>query len=435
MFRTLINAFKNKEIRTKILITLALLFLYRIGCWLPVPGIDKEVFTATESNNLLGLLSAITGSALSNGAILALGISPYINASIIVQLLGAAIPALERYSKQGEEGRKKLNKITRYVTLGLAVMQAIGITVMWHNAGGLSDTMYSGTIFANKWVIGASIVIMLVAGSMFSTWMGERITEIGIGNGISLLIFIGILSTADLALVATIKNIVDGDQLAVWSLLGFILMAVLIFGLIVFVDLAERRIPVQYAKQIKGRKQYGGQNTNIPIKVNASGVMPIIFASAVITFPQMLGQIFWPNTGLHIWWSKYMGTGTLLYSIVMALLILPFSYFYATIQFKPDEVARNLQQYGGFIPGTRPGKPTYELLRKISRRITLFGAIYLAFIALIPSLLFTFITFGNNTLVTSMTATGMLIIVSVGLELDKQLQSLMMMKQYKGFLK
>lgn len=437
MFRTLINAFKNKEIRKKILITLALLFLYRIGCWLPVPGIDKEVFSyVQESNSLLSLLSAITGSALANGAILALGISPYINASIIVQLLGAAIPALEKYSKQGEEGRKKLNKITRYVTLGLALIQAIGITVAWANAGGLADSMYTGTIFSNQWVIGGSIVLMLVAGSMFSTWLGERITEIGVGNGISLLIFIGILSTADLSLVATINTIIAGtDEFAIWSLLGFILMAVVIFGLIVFVDLAERRIPIQYAKQIKGRKQYGGQNTNIPIKVNASGVMPIIFASAIITFPQMLGQIFWPNTGLHTWWMTYMSAGTWPYAIAMALLILVFSYFYATLQFKPDEVARNLQQYGGFIPGTRPGKPTYEYLNKISKRITLFGAIYLAFIALIPSLLFSFITFGNSTLVNSMTATGMLIIVSVGLELDKQLQSLMMMKQYKGFLK
>ena len=200
-------------------------------------------------------------------------------------------------------------------------------------------------------------------------------------------------------------------------------------------DLAERRIPIQYAKQIKGRKQYGGQNTNIPIKVNASGVMPIIFASAIITFPQMLGQIFWPNHWLHAWWMNNMGVNTWLYAIFMALLILLFSYFYATMQFKPDEVARNLQQYGGFIPGTRPGKPTYEYLSRVSKRITLFGAIYLAFIALVPSLLFSFFSFGNSTLVNSMTATGMLIIVSVGLELDKQLQSLMMMKQYKGFLK
>ena len=437
MFRTLINAFKNKEIRNKLLITIALLFLYRIGCWLPVPGIDREVFSYVDGNNtLLSLLSAITGRALANGAILALGISPYINASIIVQLLGAVIPSLEKLTKQGEEGRKKLNTITRYVTLALAVMQAIGITVAWANAGGLSDSMYAGTVFSNQWVVGGSIVIMLVAGAMFSTWLGERITELGVGNGISLLIFIGILATADLSLIANINSIIQGtDEYAIWSLLGFIVMAVVIFGLIVFVDLAERRIPIQYAKQIKGRKQYGGQNTYIPIKVNASGVMPIIFASAIITFPQMLGQIFWPNHWLHAWWMKYMGVNTWPYAIIMALLILLFSYVYASMQFKPDEVARNLQQYGGFIPGTRPGKPTYDYINKISKRITLFGAIYLAFIALIPGLLFSFFSFGNSSLVNSMTATGMLIIVSVGLEVDKQLQSLMMMKQYKGFLK
>ena len=213
MFRTLINAFKNKDIRKKILITIALLFLYRIGCWLPVPGIDREVFEYVDGNNsLLSLLSAITGSALANGAILALGISPYINASIIVQLLTAVIPPLEKYSKQGEEGRKKINKITRYVTLGLALLQAIGITVAWANAGGLSDSMYAGTVFSNQWIIGASIVIMLVAGAMFSTWLGERITEIGVGNGISLLIFIGILATADLSLIATINTIIQGTD-------------------------------------------------------------------------------------------------------------------------------------------------------------------------------------------------------------------------------
>lgn len=436
MFRTLINAFKNKEIRTKILITIALLFLYRIGCWLPVPGINREVFAYLQNSNnsLLSLLSAITGSALANGAILALGISPYINASIIVQLLGAAIPKLEQWQKQGEEGRKKINVVTRYVTLALAIMQSIGIAISWANAGGFSDPLFGNTLFANQWVIGVGIVIMLVAGSMFSTWLGERITEIGVGNGISLLIFIGILSTAGLSLVATIESI-GSNEFAIWSLLFFILMAVVIFGLIVYVDLAERRIPIQYAKQIKGRKQYGGQNTNIPIKVNASGVMPIIFASAILTFPQMLGEIFWKDTALHRWWLNYMGVHSWIYAICMALLILAFSYFYATLQFQPEEVARNLQQYGGFIPGTRPGKPTYEYLNKVSKRITLFGAIYLAFIALVPSLLFSFVTFGDTTLVNSMTATGMLIIVSVGLEFDKQLQSLMMMKQYKGFWK
>ena len=437
MFRTLINAFKNKEVRTKILITIGILFLYRVGCWLPVPGINKDAFVdylGGGENNLLSLLSAVTGSALANGAIFALGISPYINASIIVQLLSAAIPAWEKYSKQGEDGRKKLNNITRYFTLGLATLQAVGITISWANAGGLATTMFEGTFFGTTWVLGVFVALMLIAGSMFTTWLGERITEIGVGNGISLIIFIGILSTAGQAILATVTSF-GTDEMAPWSLLGFVLLALVIFGLIVFVDLAERRIPIQYAKQIKGRKQYGGQNTNIPIKINASGVMPIIFATAIITFPQMIAQMVAPTSGFAIWYDKYLGAGQPIYSVILALLIVAFSYFYASLQFNPEEVARNIQQFGGFIPGIRPGKPTYDPLKKISKRLTLFGAIFLAFIALIPGLLFGFITSGNTTLVNSMTATGMLIVVSVGLEFDKQLQSLMMMKQYKGFLK
>ena len=437
MFRTLINAFKNKEVRTKILITIGILFLYRVGCWLPVPGISKDAFVdylGGGGNNLLSLLSAVTGSALANGAIFALGISPYINASIIVQLLSAAIPAWEKYSKQGEDGRKKLNNITRYFTLGLATLQAVGITISWANAGGLATTMFEGTFFGTTWVLGVFVALMLIAGAMFTTWLGERITEIGVGNGISLIIFIGILSTAGQAILATVTSF-GTDEMAPWSLLGFVLLALVIFGLIVFVDLAERRIPIQYAKQIKGRKQYGGQNTNIPIKINASGVMPIIFATAIITFPQMIAQMVAPTSGFAIWYDKYLGAGQPIYSVILALLIVAFSYFYASLQFNPEEVARNIQQFGGFIPGIRPGKPTYDHLKKISKRLTLFGAIFLAFIALIPGLLFGFITSGNTTLVNSMTATGMLIVVSVGLEFDKQLQSLMMMKQYKGFLK
>ena len=437
MFRTLINAFKNKEVRTKILITVALLFLYRVGCWLPVPGISKDAFVdylGGGENNLLSLLSAVTGSALANGAIFALGISPYINASIIVQLLTSAIPAWEKYSKQGEEGRKKINNITRYFTLGLATLQAVGITISWANAGGLATGMFEGSFFGTTWVLGVFVALMLIAGSMFTTWLGERITEIGVGNGISLIIFIGILSTAGQAILATVTSF-GTDEMAPWSLLGFVLLALVIFGLIVFVDLAERRITVQYAKQIKGRKQYGGQNTNIPIKINASGVMPIIFATAIITFPQMIAQMVAPTSGFAAGYDRWMGAGQPLYSLVLAVLIVLFSYFYASLQFNPEEVARNLQQFGGFLPGIRPGKPTYEQLKKISKRLTLFGAIFLAFIALIPGLLFGFITSGNTTLVNSMTATGMLIVVSVGLEFDKQLQSLMMMKQYKGFLK
>ncbi len=438
MFQTLINAFKNPEVRKKILITIGLLILFRIGCWLPIPGLNVSGMATAGSDSLLGLLSAVTGSALANGAFLAIGISPYINASIIVQLLTVAIKKLEEWSKQGDEGRKKINAVTRVVTLVLAIIQAVGITINWANNGGLDTALFSGTFLENQVVLGIMVGSILVAGSMFTMWLGDRITENGVGNGISLLIYIGILSTTGLSIIAVIEQMVAGSDTAIWELLGFLLMAVLIFGFIVFVDLAERKIPVQYAKQIKGRKQYGGQNTFIPLKVNASGVMPIIFATAIITFPQMLGQLFWNGTPFYIWWNDWMtpnGSQAWLYAIIVSALILGFSYFYAQMQFNPEEVARNIQQYGGFIPGIRPGAPTLDYLKKVTKRITFFGAVYLTIIALVPSVLFSIFSIGNETLVNAMTSTGMLIIVSVALEFEKQLQSLMMMKHYKGFLK
>lgn len=433
MFHTLANAFKNKDVRKKMLITLALLFVYRIGCWLPVPGISAAVNSSvTASDSLLTLLSSITGGALANGAFLAIGISPYINASIIIQLLTVAIPSLERLSKQGGEGRKKLTKITRFATLILAIAQAAAITVSWANQDGLETAIFSG-LLTEKWMVGIFVAVMLIAGAMFTLWLGERITENGMGNGISLLIFVGILASAGLAIVAKFGEAFGGSQTAIWELLGFVLMVIVIFALIVFVDLAERKIPVQYAKQIKGRKQYGGQSTYIPLKVNASGVLPIIFATAIITFPQLIAQMVAPQSAFYAWWVKWLGSGTPIYSVCVGLLILFFCYFYAQIQFNPEEVARNIQQYGGFIPGIRPGKPTYEYLVRISKRVTLFGAVYLAFIAIVPSLIFSLVL--DSTLVNALSATGMLIVVSVALEFDKQLESQMMMKQYKGFLK
>jgi preprotein translocase subunit SecY len=438
MFQTLINAFKNPEVRKKILITIGLLILFRIGCWLPIPGLNVAGMQSTDSDSLLGLLSAVTGSALANGAFLAIGISPYINASIIVQLLTVAIKKLEEWSKQGDEGKKKINTVTRVVTFILAIIQAIGITINWATTGGLNTAIFAGTFLGETAVLCTMIAVILVAGSMFTMWLGDRITENGVGNGISLLIYVGILSTTGLSIIAVIEQMANGSETAIWELLGFLLMAVLIFGFIVFVDLAERKIPVQYAKQIKGRKQYGGQSTFIPLKVNASGVMPIIFSTAIITFPQLLGQLFWQGTPFYLWWDEFMtpnGANAWLYAIIVSFLILGFSYFYAQMQFNPEEVSRNIQQYGGFIPGIRPGAPTLDYLKKVTRRVTFFGAVYLTLIALIPSVLFSIFSIGNETLVNAMTSTGMLIIVSVALEFDKQLQSLMMMKHYKGFLK
>jgi preprotein translocase subunit SecY len=438
MFKTIINAFKNPEVRIKILITLGLLALFRLGCWLPLPLVNPTAIRSSMSgDSLLGLLSAVTGQALSNGTFLAIGISPYINASIIIQLLQVAIPKLEEWSKQGDEGRKKINTVTRFVTLFLAIMQAVGIVITWANTdGALNVELFSGTFLAQKWTVGIFVGVMLVAGSMFTMWLGDRITEKGVGNGISLLIFVGILSTAGLSIIAVIESIIGGSETAIWQLLGFLVMAILIFAFMVFVDLSERKIPVQYAKQIKGRKQYGGQSTYIPLKINASGVLPIIFATAIITFPQLIGQIFdHSGNGFYWWWSTYLGVGKWPYAVVVSILIFVFSFFYAQIQFNPEDVSRNIQQYGGFIPGIRPGAPTLDYLKKVTKRITFFGALYLTIVALVPSVLFSVFSIGNETLVNTFTSTGMLIIVSVALEFDKQLQSLMMMKHYKGFLK
>ena len=432
MFETLKNAFKNKEVRRKLLITLALLFIYRIGCWIPIPGINPSAYSANSGDGLLGLLNGITGSALQNGALFAIGITPYINASIILQLLTVAIPRLQEYQKQGDEGKRKITQITRYITIALALAQAIGVTVSYSRAGALSNDVFGP--MNQTWLIGMFVVVLMVMGSMLTMWLGERITDYGIGNGISLLIFVGIIASAGLAIIESFQSAIDGNDTAIWELIGFVIMVVAVFTLIVFVDLAERRVPVQYAKQIKGRKQYGGQSTFIPIKLNASGVMPIIFATALITFPQMIAQLVAPTSGFYAWWMEWLGAGSWIYAILVALLILFFSYFYAQIEFNPEDISRNIQQYGGFINGIRPGKPTTEYLSRISKRLTLFGAIFLAFIALVPSVIFSAVL-DNPTLVNAFSATGMLIVVSVALEFNKQLQSQLMMKQYKGFLK
>ena len=299
MFETLKNAFKNKEVRTKILITLALLFIYRLGCWIPVPGINPEIFQSeTGTDSLLGLIGAVTGNALQNGALFAIGITPYINASIILQLLTVAIPRLQEYSKQGDEGKKKITQITRYITIALATIQSVGIVVSYATSGALSTNLFGP--MTQDWLVGMFVCIILIAGSMLTMWLGERITDYGVGNGISLIIFVGIISSAGLSIIDRFQawfgvgDYTSPSETAPWELLTFLLLVIAIFMLIVFVELAERRVPVQYAKQIKGRKQYGGQSTYIPIKVNASGVLPIIFATAIITFPQMIAQMIAP---------------------------------------------------------------------------------------------------------------------------------------------
>lgn len=430
MFKTIVNAFKVKEIRNKILITLALLLIYRIGCWLPVPGLILGKFSAAiGGQEFLNLISSISGGALSQGAILALGISPYISASIIIQLLTIAIPSLERLSKQGEEGRKRIGLYTKFCALILAIAQAIAIVISYADC--LNTYMFGFETPIG--VIGTLVAIILIAGSMFTYWLGEKITELGIGNGLSLLIFVGILSTAASSIYANIVGIFQGNFGNIIHLVVFIIALVLIFGFIVFMDLAERKIPVQYAKQIKGRKMYGGQSTFIPIRVNSTGVMPIIFAMSLLTFPQLLMSIFWPKSSAYAWYSTWLGAGSWVYIVAVGLLILFFAYFWTQVTFNPDDISRNIQQNGGFIPNVRPGKPTAEYLRRISNRITLFGALFLAVIAIIPSLIFKGI--GDGGLVGAFSATGLLIVVSVAIEINKQLDAQMLMRNYKGFLK
>ena len=444
MFETLKNAFKVKEIRKKIFITLLLLLVYRLGCYIPVPGVDGSMFGSyieEGSNSFLTLMSAVTGGALSQGTLFALGIGPYINASIIMQLLAVGIPALERLSKQGEEGKKKIAQITRFLTLALAIIQSVGVIINFS-----SDSAISGQIVAlfggenNRWLVYIYMTIIYSAGAMLTMWLGERITEYGVGNGISLLIFLGIISTAADTLISTFASAFTGSEFTftpILQIIIFVVLAVIIFALIVTVDLSERRIPVQYAKQVKGRKMYGGQSTVIPIKIAGSGVMPLIFAFAILSLPDLIMGLFFSDSTAYdnyvTWFSGGQGTLGWLYILILCLLIFAFSFFYAQIQFNPEDVSKSIQQNGGFIPGIRPGRPTAAYLKKISRRITLFGAIYLSLVAFVPSLIFS-IT-GNSDLLSVFSTTGILIVVSVALEFDKQLQSQLMMKNYKGFLK
>ena len=435
MFKTLADAFKIKEVRNKLILTLVLLFVYRLGCWLPIPGIDSEALGVNvEGNTFLSLLSSVSGGALSQGSFLALGVSPYITSSIIIQLLAAVIPSWQRLTKEGADGRKKISLYTKIAALIIALAQAIGIAVGFGTADSVNLSIFGNSEF----LCYAFIVLMLVAGAMFTVWLGEKITEIGIGNGMSLLIFVGILSSAGTAIMGNFQDLAVGGettQNAIWQLVLFVVALIAIFALVVFVDGGERKVGVQYAKQMKGRKMYGGQSTYIPIRVNANGVMPIIFATALLTFPQILFSIFWPNStnGFITWWNTWIGAGSWVYTILLALLILAFAYFYTMLNFDSDEISRQIQQNGGFIPGIRPGKPTAQYLNSINKRITLFGAIFLAFMALIASLIFT--AFGTGGLNSAFSATGMLIVVSVALEFDKQLEAQMLMKNYRGFLK
>lgn len=422
MLETFRNAWKVEDLRKKIIYTLIMLLIYRVGSIIPIPGVNVEYISQQVNNiSLLGMLDFINGQNFSNFTIFAMGISPYITSSIIMQLLCVAIPTLERLQKEGEEGRKKIAQITRVVTIALGCIMAIGIIV-----GLGSGAMYRGA--DANFLDYLLVFLSLAAGTALTMWIGEHITENGVGNGISLLIFVGIIASFPGEVYTGIQSVIAKPMTAWLIPLVIVGILVLVVG-IVFVDGGQRRIPVQYAKRMVGRKMYGGQSTYIPLKVNSSGVMPLIFAISIIQFPGLIAQ-FWPTSGFALWYAKWFSAPSWLYMIVYALLILGFTYFYTMISFNPVEMSKNLQQNGGFIPGIRPGKPTADYLTRISNRITLFGAIFLAVIAVIPSAILAIAGVRAP-----FTASGILIVVSVALETTQQLEAQMMMRHYKGFMK
>ncbi len=443
MFKTIKNAFKTPEIRNRILYTLLLIVIFRFGCFITVPGVDSialETIKSNVANSISGLIDIISGGAFSKLSVFAMTITPYITASIVIQLLGMVIPSLEKAIKEGgEEGKAKVNRYTKMLTLVLALVEAIGLYLTYSNA------YKDYGVFVNPgFGTGALFVLSLVAGTAFLMWLGEQITSKGIGNGISLIIFIGIISSLPSAITALYgKIVVDGvfSTTGLITAIGIIVGAIILVAGVVFVQEAERRVPVQYAKKVVGRKMYGGQNTHIPLKLAMAGVMPVIFASSMLTFPAMIIPMFNSNiaSASGFWAGVYkfsmstssaqFGLGyTIANALVYLVLIIAFTYFYTYATFNPAEVSSNIKKNGGFIPGIRAGKPTTEYLSSIIKKLTLFGGLFLSLIAILPMLLsFTSlnITFGG---------TSILIVVGVALETVQQLESRLVMRHYKGFL-
>ena len=439
MLKTIKNALKTPEIRKKLWYTLILIVIFRLGCYITVPGVNVVKLSSLmgeSSSTLVGLIDIVSGGAFSNFSIFAMSITPYITASIVIQLLGMVIPSLEKLTKEGGEvGRQKINKYTKILTIGLALVEGIGVYLSYRSHG----------VFVNdKFLTGASVVIGFMAGTSLLMWLGEQITNKGIGNGISLIIFVGIISRMS-SVVATIYRLIvtsDGfSTVGFLTALAIVVGAIVLVAAVVYMQVAERRIPVQYSKRVVGRKMVGAQNTNIPLKLAMAGVMPIIFASSFLTFPAMIIQIFKSDiaTSTGFWSVIYkfsiatssssVGWGyTIANAIVYLLLIVGFTFFYTYAMMNPAEVSSNIKKNGGFIPGIRAGKPTTEYLSSVISKLTLFGGFYLAIIAILPMLLrFTHldITFGG---------TAILIVVGVALETIQQLESQLVMRHYKGFL-
>lgn len=439
MFQTLRNAWKIADLRKKLLFTLFIILIFRIGSVITVPFVDvaalKEAISTTES--AFGYLTMISGGGFSNASIFALSITPYINASIILQLLTVAIPPLERLAKEGEAGRKVIGKITRYVTVGLGLLLGIAYYFMVRNNYGSNVLVKEAQSGFGEWFAAIVIILCFVAGSALIMWLGEQVNEKGIGNGISILLFAGILSGIPSAAQTLWMWFYDAGiaQLgtysdAIWNVI-LVPVVLLIFlamiGLIVFMGDAERRIPVQYAKRVVGRKMYGGQNTFIPIKVNMSGVMPIILAVSIVSLPSILQQFFsWKDN----WFLNAFHQDSWVYILVYFVLIIGFAFFYVTIQYNPLEMANNLRKNSGAIPGYRPGKPTSDYIKRVLNKVTLIGALFLGFIALFPSVFGKLSGFYGLTL----GGTSLMIVVGVALETTQQIESQMMMRHYKGFL-
>ncbi|MEE0946183.1 MAG: preprotein translocase subunit SecY [Acutalibacteraceae bacterium] len=420
MLETIRNAWAVKDIRRKILFTVFILIVFRIGSVIPVPFVDVAMLGEAATNEFFSYLSILTGGGLEYAAIFALSVTPYINSSIIIQLLSVAIPALERLSKEGEEGRKKIAQITRYVTVALGLLQGVAYFIYLNSINCISAD--GGFLF---WLAAGVIVLCLTAGSAMVMWLGEQIDTKGIGNGISMILFAGIISRGPQAANVLWHNL----KINPVAVIAIIVLFLLLIMFVVWMTNAERRIPVQYAKRVVGNKMYGGQNTHIPIKVNMSGVMPVIFASSILMLPTMILS-FMSNTDrtLYKFFSLFSTQGVF-YAILYFIMIIGFAYFYATIQFNPVEMANNLRKNGGSIPGIRPGKPTVEFISKILSRITLMGAFFLSVVAILP------IAVGRiGAMNISLGGTSMLILVGVALDTVQNLESQMMMRHYKGFL-
>ena len=423
MLQTLRNAWKIPELRKKIIFTLFILLIYRVGNVIPVPGIDVNnlatYFNQTLSNTILGLYNAMSGSAFSRATVFALGIQPYINASIIIQLLTIAIPALERLAKdEGEDGKKKIARITRYSTVGLGLLMGWAYYMMLKNYSSSGFAIIQDTSFLPS----LSIILAFTAGSALVMWLGEQITEFGIGNGISMILFANIVS----GLPSMLYNLI---KMAWWKIAIVLVGMVALILFIVFINDAERRIPIQYAKRVVGRKVYGGQNTNLPIKVSMSGVMPVIFAQSICSLPATICPFTGTNSG---WAYKYLwSNSSAFYAIVYFLMIFFFSWFYSTIQYDPMEISNNLMKNGGFIPGFRPGKPTAQFIQKVINKIVVFGAVYLGIVAMLPIIAGDLMS-GFSSL--AIGGTSVIIVVGVALETVQALEAQMLMRHYKGFL-